>query len=140
VEVGDFTIVHASPRSPVWEYVMDVEVARENMREFETPFCLVGHTHYPCVFSLADEEEGDVQLSVHLPDRPFDLKTKSIINPGSVGQPRDHNPKASYLIHDDAEALPWTYHRVAYDVDAVQRRIIMAGLPMRHASRLREGW
>jgi diadenosine tetraphosphatase ApaH/serine/threonine PP2A family protein phosphatase len=62
------------------------------------------------------------------------------VNPGSVGQPRDHNPKASYLIHDDAEALPWTYRRVAYDVDAVQRRIIKAGLPMRHASRLRDGW
>jgi diadenosine tetraphosphatase ApaH/serine/threonine PP2A family protein phosphatase len=140
VEVGAFTIVHASPRSPVWEYVMDVDVARENMREFETPICLVGHTHYPCVFSLTDEEEGEVQLSVHLPDRPFKLETKSIVNPGSVGQPRDRNPKASYLIHDDAEALPWTYRRVAYDVDAVQRRIIMAGLPMRHASRLREGW
>lgn len=140
VEVGEFTLVHASPRSPVWEYVMDVDVARENMAMFDTPFCLVGHTHYPCVFSLEEGEHENVQLSVIAPDEPFSLALKSIINPGSAGQPRDHNPLSSYLIYDDAEALPWTYHRVVYDVEAVQRRILMAGLPIRHAARLKEGW
>jgi len=140
LEVDAFTLAHGSPRDPVWEYVMDLNVARNNMSAFETPYCLVGHTHIPCIFKMDGETPETTHLYLIGPDRPFQLNLKSIVNPGSVGQPRDHNPLSSYLIYDDREDLPWTYHRVAYDVEAVQKRILMAGLPIRHAARLSEGW
>jgi diadenosine tetraphosphatase ApaH/serine/threonine PP2A family protein phosphatase len=69
----------------------------------------------------------------------FEIDHKSILNPGSVGQPRDHDPRSAYLIFDD-EADTWCFHRVTYDVKKVQKRILAAGLPKRHALRLEEGW
>ena len=138
IEIEDFTLAHGSPRDPLWEYVMDVRVARENMTAFETSTCLVGHTHIPSVFKM--EGDGATYLYLIGSDQPFSLDFKSIINPGSVGQPRDRNPLAAYLVYDDQEELPWAYHRAPYDVEAVQRRILKAGLPLRHAARLSEGW
>jgi diadenosine tetraphosphatase ApaH/serine/threonine PP2A family protein phosphatase len=133
------TLAHGSPRNPVWEYILDLGTARQNMRQFDTPICLVGHTHLPCIYQI----EGDNPLSTrqHLmtQDAPFKLEHKSIVNPGSVGQPRDHDPRSAYLIYDD-EDDSWIFHRVAYDVPQVQERILAAGLPKRHAYRLEEGW
>ncbi len=143
VEVEGITLAHGSPRNPVWEYIMDLETARENMRAFDTAICLVGHTHIPCVYSMQDEEPSTTELHFPEPGTAFDLKHKSILNPGSVGQPRDHNPRASYLMYvqdEDAEGGSWTYHRVDYDIERVQQRILSAGLPRRHAYRLGEGW
>ncbi|MBG0788702.1 MAG: metallophosphoesterase family protein [Anaerolineaceae bacterium] len=140
LEMGEFTLAHGSPRNPVWEYVMELSVARWNMAIFDTRYCLVGHTHIPCIF----KKDGETVESTHLyligPDQPFQLNLKSIVNPGSVGQPRDRNPLSSYMIYDDAEELPWIYRRIPYDVEAVQERILAAGLPVRHAARLSEGW
>lgn len=136
----DFTLAHGSPRNPIWEYVMDLSVAEVNMAEFDTPSCLVGHTHIPCVYSLDEDANPSIFLSIFPPDEPFSLQKKSIINPGSVGQPRDHNPKASYLLFDDESEKPWVYKRVAYDIESVQKRILAAGLPLAHAARLAEGW
>jgi diadenosine tetraphosphatase ApaH/serine/threonine PP2A family protein phosphatase len=138
--LDDFTITHGSPRNPVWEYILDLRTARENMNAFETEYCLVGHTHIPCVFKMDGDEPDSTHLYLIPPDEPFMLDRKCIINPGSVGQPRDHNPLSSYLVYDDQEELPWVYHRVAYDIEQVQMRILAAGLPQRHASRLSEGW
>ncbi len=135
-----FTLTHGSPRNPVWEYIMDLRTARENMSQFDTQFCLVGHTHIPCIFKMDGEKPESTHLYLVSPDESFTLDKKCIINPGSVGQPRDHNPLASYLIYDDQEELPWVYQRVAYDIEEVQMRILTAGLPQRHASRLSEGW
>ncbi|MBG0771570.1 MAG: metallophosphoesterase family protein, partial [Anaerolineaceae bacterium] len=130
VEMEDFTLAHGSPRNPVWEYIMDLSIARLNMDEFLTPFCLVGHTHIPCVFIKDGETPDTTNLYLIGPDQPFGLDLKSIVNPGSVGQPRDHNPLSSYLIYDDRDEFPWEYHRVAYDVEVVQQRILAAGLPV----------
>ena len=135
----DITIAHGSPRNPVWEYIMDVRAARENMSEFDTQICLVGHTHIPGVYAMAGDDPKSVRQYSKTPGTPFSLTDKSIVNPGSVGQPRDHNPRSSYLIYDD-EAGEWVYHRVEYDIEKVQERILAAGLPQRHASRLTEGW
>lgn len=140
VEIDAFTLAHGSPRDPVWEYVMDLRVARGNMDAFETRFCLVGHTHIPCIFKMDGETLESTHLYLIGPDQPFQLNLKSIVNPGSVGQPRDHNPLSSYMIYDDQEEFPWTYRRAPYDVEAVQERILAAGLPIRHAARLSEGW
>ncbi|QRN84169.1 metallophosphoesterase family protein [Chloroflexota bacterium] len=140
LEIDAFTLAHGSPRNPVWEYVMELSIARRNMDMFDTQFCLVGHTHIPCIFKMDDETADSTNLYLIGPDQPFKLNLKSIVNPGSVGQPRDHNPLSSYMIYDDQEELPWVYHRVPYDVEAVQERILAAGLPVRHAARLSEGW
>ncbi len=133
------TIAHGSPRNPIWEYVMDVRTAHENMMAFETPICLVGHTHIPCMYQADGDDRKSTHLYLMTPGESFSIECKAIVNPGSVGQPRDHNPKASYMICDD-ECAEWRYHRVAYDIGSVQKRILSAGLPQRHASRLSDGW
>lgn len=137
--LDDITLAHGSPRNPVWEYILDRATAWENMAEFDTEICLVGHTHIPCIFELDAEQPNTTKIRYIKPGKAFSIDVKSIVNPGSVGQPRDHNPKASYLIYDD-EKKEWAYQRVAYDIEKVQRQIIEAGLPLRHASRLTDGW
>ncbi len=139
LEVDGITLVHGSPRKPIWEYMMDLVTARQNMREFDTLFCLVGHTHIPSVFRMEGEGPKSTRLYFMQTGKLFELEDKCILNPGSVGQPRDHNPKASYLTYDDMEQF-WMYNRVEYDIQAVQQRIRAAGLPDRHAARLEDGW
>ena len=139
LEFDAFTIAHGSPRDPVWEYIMDVHTARQNMAAFETKICLVGHTHIPSIFKMDGERKSSIHLYLMPPGGEFNLDRKAIVNPGSVGQPRDHDPRASYLIYDDEEET-WVYQRIAYDVESVQKRILAAGLPIRHAARLSEGW
>ena len=139
IVVDDVTLVHGSPTSFVWEYVMDVQSARENMDAFTTLICLVGHTHVPIQFTQVGE---DLKTTKRIPltlDEPFELNHKSILNPGSVGQPRDHDPRASYMIYDDKEGK-WSFHRILYDFKEVQERILAAGLPNQHAYRLSKGW
>lgn len=133
------TLVHGSPRNSVWEYIMDLGTARENMRQFDTHICLVGHTHLPGNFQMAGGTPLSTRYKLMVENEPFTLEHKSIINPGSVGQPRDRDPRSAYLIFDDSDNH-WTFHRVAYDVKGVQERILSAGLPGRHAHRLAEGW
>ena len=137
--VGDFTLVHASPRQPIWEYILDADIAFHNFPYLTTPYCLVGHTHQPVVFhQLAPE--GNVQdedPDYHAP-RPL-ARQSLIINPGSVGQPRDNNPDAAYALLDLEDEI-WHYRRVPYDIAATQDRLRKAGLPERLAARLGYGW
>lgn len=139
LKIEQFTLVHGSPRNPIWEYIMDLSVARQNMSAFDTQLCLVGHTHIPCVFKM-DEDEAitSTRLYAMSPEVLFKLAHRAIINPGSVGQPRDHDPRSSYLMYDSTSG-DYTYHRVAYDFEKVQERIQAAGLPSRHGDRLASG-
>jgi diadenosine tetraphosphatase ApaH/serine/threonine PP2A family protein phosphatase len=73
------------------------------------------------------------------PGSPIQLHPKLILNPGSVGQPRDRDPRAAYAIYD-TEARTWEPRRVEYDISDVQKRIREAGLPEKHAVRIAEGW
>ncbi len=139
VIVEGVTLAHGSPRNPIWEYVMDLEAARENFSHFEGLVCLVGHTHIPSLYQKQGESLESVSLFFPENDLGFSINQKSILNPGSVGQPRDHDPRASYAIYDLEENL-WTFHRITYDVVSVQERILAANLPKRHAFRLEEGW
>ena len=118
---------------------MDIPTALVNLPTFDSKVCLVGHTHIPCIFQKEHEDSEMVRLYSLEHGESFSIKRKAIVNPGSVGQPRDHNPKASYLIYDD-EIKEWCLHRIAYEIEEVQQRILAAGLPPRHASRLSEGW
>ncbi len=136
--VGDFTLAHASPRKPVWEYIMDYETALQNFSHFDTPICLVGHTHMPIL--LVEEEEDEVAVfNPSYRETIFLEESRVIINPGSVGQPRDSDPRAAYAILD-SEALTWQFYRVAYPVEKTQEQIRDAGLPEPLAVRLAYGW
>lgn len=132
------TLVHGSPRSPVFEYLLDNQMATENFPHFFTPFCFVGHTHLPSQFQLSN---GDLfaRLSIPHPNTDFILEPRAIINPGSVGQPRDRDPRAAYAVFD-TEAAVWSYRRVPYNIAQVQAQMRDAGLPERHSMRLEIGW
>jgi diadenosine tetraphosphatase ApaH/serine/threonine PP2A family protein phosphatase len=136
--IGEFTLAHGSPRSPVWEYILDPRTADMNFEAFETDYCLVGHSHWPLIFERSSEAAYAVNRPVQI-DRAFQLSPRMILNPGSVGQPRDSDPRASYALLD-TDALTWEMRRVAYDVKSVQERMLAAGLPERQALRLLAGW
>jgi predicted phosphodiesterase len=127
VERGDFTIVHGSPRDPVWEYLFSVEEAAKSLDCFRTPYGLVGHTHASCVFKFG--RSGKVRMST--PEDGTEIKLgeeRLIINPGGVGQPRDSNPRASYGMID-TDCRTFTLRRVPYDIPSVQARMRERGLP-----------
>jgi predicted phosphodiesterase len=138
----DFTLAHASPRHPIWEYLLYPSTAAENFPHFTTRFCLVGHTHKPVIFR---QEQGQEEVMALQPaiNVPLPLAraegVRFILNPGSVGQPRDNDPRAAYTIYDDEKGT-LTYFRVPYDIQATQRRMEAAGLPERLVARLEYGW
>jgi len=135
---GDITLAHGSPRQPIWEYLLDIRTATENFGYFETSYCFVGHTHLPTIYHLP-EERNVAELIVPEPGHSISLSPRSIVNPGSVGQPRGHDSRASYAIFD-FETNTIEHHRVGYDIGSVQNRMRKAGLPRRHITRLAEGW
>ncbi len=138
VETEKSTLAHGSPRDPVWEYVLNTLTARLNFDVFETPYCFVGHSHIQCYFQM-DLQRDRVSLELPPPNQVVNLTPRAILNPGSVGQPRDRDPRSAYAFFDP-EAETWEPRRVAYDFQAVQKRIRDAGLPDKHAARLAEGW
>jgi diadenosine tetraphosphatase ApaH/serine/threonine PP2A family protein phosphatase len=137
LRLGDVTLVHGSPRDPLWEYLLDGSAAAENFPLLETPLCFIGHSHVP--LEMAQAQGGD-PLPVYLRHgERLQLQGSAFVNPGSVGQPRDHDPRASSAIFYP-ETLVWEQLRVDYDVAEAQRRIRAAGLPEPLATRLAAGW
>lgn len=136
--INNTTLVHGSPRNPVWEYLLDTRTATINFDLFKTQYCFVGHTHLPIVFYL-DNESNTVKQKFFRTDERFQTEARAIFNPGSVGQPRDHDPRASFAIFDPEENT-WQPHRVGYNITDVQNRIDNIGLPRYHAIRLAQGW
>ena len=132
------TLSHGSPREPLWEYILNTVSARANFDHFTTPFCFVGHSHIQCLFKLT-EGSDQVSLSQPQPDQPIKMTQRMILNPGSVGQPRDRDPRAAYAIYE-TDSQSWTPKRVSYDIPSVQKRIRESGLPEKHALRLSDGW
>jgi diadenosine tetraphosphatase ApaH/serine/threonine PP2A family protein phosphatase len=133
---GQFSLVHGSERDPVWEYVTSVPVARANLAVLESRFGLHGHTHVAMAWA---ERDGRIEAVAPGPDSTFQLTSdRALLNPGSVGQPRDGNPTAGYLVIDDQAGL-CTWRRVSYDIPAVQAAMLDAGLPRRLADRLAFG-
>lgn len=135
---SDVTLAHGSPRDPVWEYILNTLSARLNFPHFTTPFCFVGHSHIQSIFQL-DEKNDRVSMALARVGEPVPLKPRAIVNPGSVGQPRDRDPRAAYAIYEP-ETRAWEARRVSYDIGSVQDRVRGAGLPEKHAARLAEGW
>jgi predicted phosphodiesterase len=122
----DATLVHGSPREPIWEYVTSVPVARANMAVLETRLGLHGHTHLPNAFV---EEDGRLEVVSPGHGSVLELRGRAaLVNPGSVGQPRDGDPRSSSMVLDtDADTVTW--HRTAYDIEATQSAMRAAGLP-----------
>jgi diadenosine tetraphosphatase ApaH/serine/threonine PP2A family protein phosphatase len=133
-----FTLAHGSPRQPIWEYILDHESAARNLDDLRTEYCLVGHSHLPLIFQR-DSDHGPVTPAIVKWGEAMKLVPQMILNPGSVGQPRDLDPRAAYAILDTDE-LTWEARRVEYDIAQVQERIMKAGLPPRLAQRLVAGW
>ena len=146
-ESDGITLAHGSPREPDWEYISDPYIAAENYGHFETMLCLVGHTHVACGWCMTAERDWiRVRPVVGIPtdasrsqqEYLLDAEGRWLLNPGSVGQPRDGDPRASFALLD-TETLTWTWHRTPYDIAAVASAIRAAGLPRRLGQRLYTG-
>lgn len=136
----DITFVHASPRSPIREYILNAALAEAAFESFSGALCLFGHTHVPAAYDEAIDGAARHPLT---PGVPLSLSGgRWLLNPGSVGQPRDGDARASYLrLTEDADGQRTvTLHRVAYDIASTQAKILAAGLPPRLAARLEFGW
>lgn len=132
---NDVTLAHGSPRSPVFEYITSSRLAAENFAHFATPLCFVGHTHVPMI-----AVEG-ISQAVEQPFKPehrqsFDLRgIRGILNPGSVGQPRDIDSRAAYAILR-AGSQSVEFRRITYPVTSTRQAIVDAGLPRMLGDRL----
>jgi diadenosine tetraphosphatase ApaH/serine/threonine PP2A family protein phosphatase len=136
IEEDPFTLVHGSPRDPMWEYIVDQDVAARNLDTFDTPHCLFGHTHLPVAFR---DSSGRMQTVTPRDGDTLELdKRRTLLNPGSVGQPRDGITLAAWLLVDtDGPTVSW--HRTEYDIAATQAAMRAAGLPARLVARLERG-
>lgn len=150
-QMDNLLLTHASPREPVLEYILTPTTAMENFACFSEQICLVGHTHKPAIYRWSLQEEAGVQASqvarVDLlrpqAGAPVRLDTSShlrlIVNPGSVGQPRDNDVRAAFAILD-LNAMTWHYERIAYPIELTQNQMRAANLPRRLIDRLSFGW
>ncbi|MGC9349050.1 MAG: metallophosphoesterase family protein [Anaerolineae bacterium] len=134
----DILICHGSPRDPVWEYLVDASSAAANFRQYEFQILLVGHSHLPLVLEWREDREQVTALRPDLGVRLNLERRRLILNPGSVGQPRDGNPDASYAMLDTDE-MAWWFRRVAYPVEITQERMRAQKLPRRLIARLEVG-
>jgi predicted phosphodiesterase len=132
------TFVHATPYEPnMWYYITSLEEAAFNFQFFDTSLCFVGHTHIPIIIVLEKEKEVYVHPGDAL-DYANLASVRFLINVGSVGQPRDRNPKSCYgIINTDAKAF--TYHRVSYDIQKAQAKMRKIKMPEFLITRLEEG-
>ena len=134
--VHDATLVHASPARPEeWDYLVSAQDGYEAFAAFATRLCFVGHSHRPGAWSVGSSgpayEPGATDVA-------FEHGRRYLVNVGSVGQPRDRDPRAAYALWD-VDAHRVTIRRVPYDVDAARRKILAAGLPRFLAERLSVG-
>ncbi len=132
--VESFTIVHATLDMPQkWGYVMDKLAAASSFSYQNTAVCFYGHTHQPCVFIRDGVVRGG-----QFERLPIEPGKKYFINVGSVGQPRDGNPKSAYAIYDMIANVV-TLKRLPYNIKKAQEKILAAGLPEKCATRLEVG-
>ena len=133
---ANVAMFHGSARDPVWEYVLTEDAALATLAAVDEAIVLVGHSHAALHVSIRGDDVGDglspEGTEVDLAD------ARTLLNPGSVGQPRDGDPRAAYLVLDLA-ARTASFRRVEYDVARTQAEIREAGLPETLAARLETG-
>ncbi len=129
-------LAHGSPADPIWTYILGVADAREAFDAYTQLWGFVGHTHVPVCYV---HDNGGTRRVASSAEEPFALNAgRYLVNPGSVGQPRDRDPRAAYLWYDPDDCAV-TWRRVAYDIAAVQEVMRAEGLPERLAERLGRG-
>jgi predicted phosphodiesterase len=134
-EVAGVDLFHASARDPVWEYVLTEEAARGTFDLSDAPLVLVGHSHV----ALALSEKGDrVTGGVAPAGSEIELEGRWLLNPGSVGQPRDGDPRAAWLLLDFDRRFA-AFRRVPYSIEQTQAEMRARGLPEPLAARLERG-
>ena len=132
----NLTLVHATPYKPeVWNYILSLQEASFNFHYYDQQICFIGHSHTPVAFE--QNEEGKTYV---LYNTTFTLRDshRYIINVGSVGQPRDGDPRTAYGLYNPDDSL-FTLKRIPYNIDRAQEKIIEAGLPHFLALRLASG-
>ena len=134
-------LYHASPRDPVWEYVLSVRQAADCLQVQRQRVALIGHSHVACYFSRPNADSTIEETIGEVATAGTELEMADgrwLVNPGSVGQPRDGDPRAAWLMLD---TKAWTarFHRVEYPVETAAKAIIEAGLPRQLADRLFAG-
>ncbi|HVU77378.1 MAG TPA: metallophosphoesterase family protein [Gaiellaceae bacterium] len=135
---NDVDLFHASARDPVWEYVLSEHVALLSLRETKAPVVLVGHSHVALALGW-DGAGTEITGGVAPAGTELELRGRRLLlNPGSVGQPRDGDPRAAWLLLD-LDAGRAAFHRVAYPIAETQAEIRAAGLPDALAGRLEHG-
>ena len=135
VKWRDTLLVHASPADPEeWRYVLSASDAEDEMQAYEESVCFIGHSHYPGSF---DRLDGQIRYQ-RGPMVRIEERHRYLVNVGAVGQPRDGDPRAAYVLYDDAQRII-RHVRVEYDVAQAMRRIREAGLPRSLAERLQWG-
>ncbi len=136
LQVAGVTLVHSSLVHPEnWDYISGPEEAVAGLILQETPLCFYGHTHCPMAFRLKDKR---IEYTLY-ETLKLEAGWKYLINPGSVGQPRDRDPRAAYAIYDNC-AQTVTLYRLKYDLAAAQKKIRAARLPVANAVRLAAGY
>jgi predicted phosphodiesterase len=135
-EEPEAELFHASPRDPVWEYVLTGESALAALELTSAPLVLVGHSHVPLAIVLDDDRlSGGLAMA----GTEADLgRGRWLLNPGSVGQPRDGDPRAAYVLIDFSTERGF-FHRVPYEIERTQAEIRERGLPEALAERLAHG-
>jgi len=129
-------LFHGSPRDAVWDYVLSEEVAQTSLLATTAPLVLVGHSHVALALAA---ENGYVQGGLAPDGTVAELGGRRwLLNPGSVGQPRDGDPRAAWLLADLDGGVA-TFRRVAYDIEQTQAEIRARGLPEGLATRLSHG-
>jgi predicted phosphodiesterase len=136
--VDPITLVHATPYEPnMWYYITSLEEAAFNFQFFDTQICMVGHTHIPIIIVLDSQKELYVHQDAGI--KLDDIEgSRLLINVGSVGQPRDRNPRSCYGIFD-MEAGEFSYRRVTYNIEKTQQKMKKIKMPEFLVSRLEDG-
>ena len=130
--IGRHRLVHGSPRKPyIWEYILDELQALEILVRLGARYCFFGHTHLPRIFTESGEQIPEGTDWIEVP-------SSALVNPGSVGQPRDGNPDAAFAVVDLGRPAV-RFERVPYDIATTQAKIRAAGLPEVEAARLALG-
>lgn len=134
-KLDDITLVHGSPYNPEeFEYVVSIESAERALFSLQTKYCFIGHSHLPFICY----KDGSRMEVAHSLEMGAEESSGYLINIGSIGQPRDGDPRASYCIYDTSMKTI-EIKRVSYDIEAAQKKIIEAGLPCFLAERLATG-
>jgi predicted phosphodiesterase len=134
-EAEGVDLFHASARDPVWEYVLTEEAAQATLELSAAPLVLVGHSHVALAITLSD---GSVQGGIATGGAEVELEGRWLLNPGSVGQPRDGDPRAAWLLLD-LERMFAAFRRVPYSIEQTQSEMRERGLPGTLAARLARG-